>query len=86
MERILVQRQDSLAESRGRVALNLIAVYKALGGGWATRFAGGPATALPGVIPSSEEGAEGNEARPPAAGGPPAPPGPPNVAPLPPVP
>ena len=36
-QRALVLQQDSLAESRGKVALNLIAVYKALGGGWQTR-------------------------------------------------
>ncbi len=33
-ERVLVQQQDTLAESRGLIGLNLIAVYKALGGGW----------------------------------------------------
>lgn len=36
-QRALVQQQDALAESRGKVALNLIAVYKALGGGWEMR-------------------------------------------------
>ncbi|MDJ0950692.1 MAG: efflux transporter outer membrane subunit [Alphaproteobacteria bacterium] len=33
----LVQRQDNLAETRSNVALNLIATYKALGGGWQIR-------------------------------------------------
>jgi NodT family efflux transporter outer membrane factor (OMF) lipoprotein len=33
-ERVLVQLQDTLAESRGLVGLHLVAVYKALGGGW----------------------------------------------------
>ena len=33
-ERNLFQQEDQLAESRGQVALNLIAIYKALGGGW----------------------------------------------------
>lgn len=37
-QRALVLQQDNLAESRGKVALNLIAVYKALGGGWQTRL------------------------------------------------
>ncbi|HBO44750.1 MAG TPA: transporter [Planctomycetaceae bacterium] len=37
-ERALVLQQDALAESRGKVALNLVAVYKALGGGWRTRL------------------------------------------------
>lgn len=33
-ERVLVQQQDALAESRGMVGLDLVNVYKALGGGW----------------------------------------------------
>ncbi|MHC4399382.1 MAG: efflux transporter outer membrane subunit [Planctomycetota bacterium] len=37
-QRVLVLRQDGLAASRGRVALNLVAMYKALGGGWQTRL------------------------------------------------
>lgn len=36
-QRALVQQQDALAESRGKVALNLVGVYKALGGGWEMR-------------------------------------------------
>ncbi len=37
-ERELVQQQDTLAESRGMVGMNLVAVYKALGGGWRARL------------------------------------------------
>jgi outer membrane protein TolC len=33
-ERVLVQQQDTLTESRGLVGIHLVAVYKALGGGW----------------------------------------------------
>ncbi len=33
-QRGLVQQQDALAESRGKVATNLVTIYKALGGGW----------------------------------------------------
>jgi outer membrane protein TolC len=33
-ERVLVQQQDTLAESRGLVGIHLVAIYKALGGGW----------------------------------------------------
>jgi NodT family efflux transporter outer membrane factor (OMF) lipoprotein len=33
----LVRQEDRLAETRGSVALNLIATYKALGGGWEIR-------------------------------------------------
>jgi outer membrane protein TolC len=31
---LLVRQQDQLARSEGGIALNLIAIYKALGGGW----------------------------------------------------
>lgn len=37
-ERVLVQQQDSLTESRALVAANLVAVYRALAGGWTTRL------------------------------------------------
>ncbi len=33
-QRALVKLQDQLSISRGQVAMNLVAVYKALGGGW----------------------------------------------------
>jgi NodT family efflux transporter outer membrane factor (OMF) lipoprotein len=33
-ERSLTEQQDQLAQSRGRVVTNLIALYRALGGGW----------------------------------------------------
>ena len=36
-ERELVQQQDRWTSSRGDIALNLIAMYKALGGGWEIR-------------------------------------------------
>ena len=38
-ERALVQQQDALAESRGSVGVDLVAIYKALGGGWRARLA-----------------------------------------------
>jgi len=34
-QRTLAQREDELAESEGTVTLNLIRIYRALGGGWA---------------------------------------------------
>jgi outer membrane protein TolC len=37
-ERDLLQQQDALAESRGMVGVNLVAIYKALGGGWRARL------------------------------------------------
>ncbi len=38
--RVAVTQQDALAQSRGQVAINLVAVYKAMGGGWTMRCAG----------------------------------------------
>ena len=40
-ESILTEQQDQLAVSRGDIALGLIAVYRALGGGWQIRLGGG---------------------------------------------
>ena len=40
-QRSLLQQQNNLAQSRSSVATNLIALYKALGGGWEARA--GPA-------------------------------------------
>lgn len=37
LEGVLVQQQDQLAQARGNVALGLIEVYRALGGGWQIR-------------------------------------------------
>ena len=39
-QRQLVVAQDQLAQSRGRVVVNLIKLYKALGGGWVDGIAG----------------------------------------------
>ena len=68
----LVTQQDLLAQTRGTIALNLIDVYRALGGGWRT-FVDGPlppTVAPPVIVP-------GNEAlpppTPPADGGAPGP-------------
>ena len=33
-QRYLTQQQDNLASTTGSVAINLVAMYKALGGGW----------------------------------------------------
>ena len=38
MQQILAGRQDQLTASQGAVATQLIALYKALGGGWEARF------------------------------------------------
>jgi NodT family efflux transporter outer membrane factor (OMF) lipoprotein len=36
-QRLLLQQQNSLAQTRSSIAVNLIALYKALGGGWELR-------------------------------------------------
>ena len=36
-QRYLTQQQDNLASTTGSVAVNLVAMYKALGGGWELR-------------------------------------------------
>jgi NodT family efflux transporter outer membrane factor (OMF) lipoprotein len=41
-QRTRVLREDSLAESKGLVGIHLVAIYKALGGGWVTRLAPQP--------------------------------------------
>jgi outer membrane protein TolC len=43
LEQNLVQQQKELAEARGQVAQGLVQVYRALGGGWEIRCAGGAA-------------------------------------------
>ena len=52
-ERALVQQQDALAESRGSVGLDLVAIYKALGGGWRARLPGPQGTAPEPIPPGA---------------------------------
>jgi NodT family efflux transporter outer membrane factor (OMF) lipoprotein len=52
-ERALVQQQDTLAGSRGSVGINLVAIYKALGGGWTARLSP-PQPAIPGPVPAPQ--------------------------------
>jgi len=54
-QRALLLQQDSLAESRGKVAVNLIAVYKAIGGGWQMRLAAAGSQAVVAELPPVEE-------------------------------
>jgi outer membrane protein TolC len=37
-DRFLTEQQDTLSETRGNICLNLVALYKALGGGWQMRL------------------------------------------------
>ncbi len=54
-ESILTQQQDQLAVSQGDIALGLIAVYRALGGGWQIRLGGNYMPMGSDSIPSMEE-------------------------------
>ena len=47
----LVNQQDQLAATRGNIALNLIAAYRALGGGWQYFTSGGGASGPPADAP-----------------------------------
>jgi NodT family efflux transporter outer membrane factor (OMF) lipoprotein len=49
-QRELVRQQDAVAESRGQVAVDLVALYKALAGGWRVRMA---APAPPRPVPAA---------------------------------
>ncbi|HTU25302.1 MAG TPA: TolC family protein [Pirellulales bacterium] len=48
---LLVQQQDQLAQARGSIALNLIQVYRALGGGWEYFCRGQCQPSGPGLCP-----------------------------------
>ena len=51
-QRALVQQQDALAEARGKVAMHLVTIYKALGGGWQPAMvAAGAAGEMPEMPP-----------------------------------
>ncbi len=58
MERSLFRQQDLLADSEGRVSLNLVRLYRALGGGWDPNAPVGPVRNLlaPGTEPDTETG------------------------------
>jgi NodT family efflux transporter outer membrane factor (OMF) lipoprotein len=64
LETTQVQQQDQLVVAQGNIALNLISVYRALGGGWELRLqkdncGGGPSTPLP--APAQAPAAAGSE-------------------------
>jgi NodT family efflux transporter outer membrane factor (OMF) lipoprotein len=60
VEQNLVQQQDLLAQARGQIALGLVQVYKALGGGWQICCAAGspPGLPAPGPADAGHGGAE----------------------------
>jgi NodT family efflux transporter outer membrane factor (OMF) lipoprotein len=53
VEQNLVQQQDLLAQAQGDIALALIQLYRALGGGWQIRLAGVTEDAAPGQAPDA---------------------------------
>ena len=53
-ERALVQQQDTLAASRGSIGVDLVAIYKALGGGWRARLPQ-PQIAAAEAVPSGSQ-------------------------------
>lgn len=54
-ESVLTQQQDQLAVSKGDISLGLIAIYRALGGGWQIRLAkDGSAPRIFGLPPTEE--------------------------------
>lgn len=50
IQQTLIQQQDLWAQSRGQIALGLIDVYRALGGGWQIRLE--PRVAIPRLLPA----------------------------------
>jgi NodT family efflux transporter outer membrane factor (OMF) lipoprotein len=67
IEQNLVTQQDLAAQARGQVAQGLIAVYRALGGGWEIRCGGEAATtetSLPVRLPAAEPVVPPDAARP----------------------
>jgi NodT family efflux transporter outer membrane factor (OMF) lipoprotein len=54
-ESILTTQQDQLAATQGDIALSLIAVYRALGGGWEIRLAGCAATPAANSQPTGDQ-------------------------------
>ena len=57
IETNLVQQQDLQTQARGQIAMGLVQVYRALGGGWEIRLGQGPATGSPqpAASPAGEE-------------------------------
>jgi NodT family efflux transporter outer membrane factor (OMF) lipoprotein len=71
LETTQVQQQDRLAVAQGDIALNLISVYRALGGGWEIRLPRDTATPG-GIAPTAAVVTPGPSAMPPPPGSPPA--------------
>lgn len=77
LQLILVSEQNALAETQGSITQSLIAIYKALGGGWQIRYDGFAAEACLGAVASVSDDGPGE----PAPGSVPLDPPPPIVVP-----
>jgi NodT family efflux transporter outer membrane factor (OMF) lipoprotein len=77
LESTQVQQEDNLAVAQGNIALNLINVYRALGGGWEIRCQDGSAckARITGLVPEESTPAAGPEQLPPPGAVPRRPPG-----------
>jgi hypothetical protein len=61
-ESTLAEQQDLLAVSQGNIALNLIATYRALGGGWQMRLTrDGGSACVPGIATPAGEAISGGQ-------------------------
>ena len=58
-ENTLYQSQDKLIQSNQQLAITMVALYKALGGGWQTE-AMAPVAAFPGIGPENSQEARNN--------------------------
>jgi len=74
-EQNLLNAQDLSAQAEGNIAQALIAVYRALGGGWEIRLANPPSAATPATAPGAPNGLEAVPAPMPAPPAAPQPPG-----------
>jgi NodT family efflux transporter outer membrane factor (OMF) lipoprotein len=72
LETTRVQQQDQLAVAGGNIALNLINVYRALGGGWEIRLQQGAHGGVP-IVGAAMPGAPAEAPPAPRPGGPPEP-------------
>lgn len=84
IEQNLIQQQDQWAQAQGQIALALVQIYRALGGGWEIRLEGAEMTAGPPPPPAvAPETPENGPKPPPALPTPPVERGAPNPAPNP---
>jgi NodT family efflux transporter outer membrane factor (OMF) lipoprotein len=57
-QRVLVLQQDAVTESRGLVSVDLVAIYRAMAGGWMARLTNNAVQPLPPTSPAPKEPAK----------------------------